>query len=115
MMMQWQANLILAGLALLTGSTYLAAKHILPSVDAFSFIAIRFGLSALCLYSLLYKRIHRIQRNTLFACLRVGVFLGLGQICAQLGLRTSASGQAAFIISMEVALVPLIGLILFSE
>ena len=112
-MNQWKADLVLALLTLVTGSTYFISKVILQTVEPFNFLVIRFGLSALILYAIFYKRIHLIKKQVLLPCVRVGLLLATGIVLMTLGLQSTASGQVAFIISMEVVLVPLVLLIFY--
>ena len=114
-MSQWKADAVLALLTVITGSTYFISKLILQTVEPFNFLTLRFSLSSLLLYILLHRRIHAFDRKALWPCVRVGIFLAVGIVLMTLGLTQTQSGQAAFIISMEVVLVPLLLFILYRE
>ena len=114
-MPQWKADAVLALLTIVTGSTYFISKIVLQTVEPFNFLTIRFALSSLILYLLFYRRIHRIETKAIWPCLRVGIFLAVGIVFMTWGLKQTQSGQAAFIISMEVVLVPLLLFLFYRE
>lgn len=114
-MTRTQANLVLFCLTIITGSTYLFSKFILETVSALSYLAIRFCLAALIMYVLAPHKIHRIPTAVWIRGMSIGVFLAIGFILMTLGLRDTGAGQTAFIISLEVVFVPVLGWLFYGQ
>lgn len=109
------ANFVLFLLTIITGSTYLFSKFILDSVTPLSYLVIRFCLATLIMYALAPRKIHRIPQTVWIRGMSIGVFLAVGFILMSFGMRSTGAGQTAFIISLEVVFVPVLGWLFYGQ
>ncbi|MEJ7605569.1 MAG: EamA family transporter [Bryobacteraceae bacterium] len=79
---RWQADLALAGVAFIWGSTFVLVKQALDEVSTAFFIALRFGIAAIVLglvYQVQGGRGH--IRDAWTGGLLAGIFLFVGYLC----------------------------------
>ncbi|MBW4578816.1 MAG: DMT family transporter [Tildeniella nuda ZEHNDER 1965/U140] len=100
--------LLLIATTLIWGTTFPVVKATVVSITPLSLIAIRFALAALVFVPWLRPFNARLLRD--------GVLLGLAYLASYIaltvGVETIAAGRAAFMLSLSVILVPLLGLFL---
>lgn len=100
--------LLLIVTTLIWGTTFPVVKATVVSITPLSLIAIRFFLAALVFVPWLRPFNARLLRD--------GVLLGLAYLASYItltvGVETIAAGRAAFMLSLSVILVPLLGLFL---
>ncbi len=100
--------LLLVLITLIWGTSFPLAKSVVSQLEPATLIAVRFVLAAVAFAPWLRKLNARLIRD--------GVLLGLIYFaeCASslIGLQTISANRAAFIISLNVILVPLLGLLL---
>lgn len=100
--------LLLIATTLVWGTTFPVVKETVVSISPLSLIAIRFVLAALVFMPWLRPFNARLLRD--------GVLLGLAYLASYIaltvGVETIAAGRAAFMLSLSVILVPLLGLFL---
>ena len=107
-------ELVLAGVTLLWGSTFIITKDVIRSAPPIGYLAIRFSVASIILF-LITPRALRPSRKLL----RDGLLLGLGQ---GLGLALQVTGQlyttaskSAFVTSLATVLTPFIALTFYRE
>lgn len=109
---RWQADLALAFVALLWGSTFVVVKSALSDVSTLYFLAIRFWVASLCMALLFIKPFRAAGAKAVWSGLRggavAGLFLWSGYILQTYGLKYTAAGKSAFITGLYIVLVPLI-------
>ncbi|MDT3425332.1 drug/metabolite transporter (DMT)-like permease [Paenibacillus forsythiae] len=109
-----KADLIMLFVTLCWGSSYLFMKMGLDSVQAFNLIALRFGL-AFMLASIICAR--RLRQNMSLKLLLHSFTLGLLLLAVflsiALGLKTTTTSNAGFLVSLTVVFVPLISAVIF--
>jgi drug/metabolite transporter (DMT)-like permease len=111
-------KLILADLALIFatliwGSTFTIVKLSLAQVSPILFIALRFWVATLIMIAVLPRAIIGISGRTLRRGLTLAAVLLSGFVFQTLGLRSTTPSRSAFITSLSVLLVPLLGYFLF--
>ncbi|MCB0359413.1 MAG: DMT family transporter, partial [Bdellovibrionales bacterium] len=114
-MTKLRANMVIAGLALIGGSTYLIGKQLLQEVGPFWLLALRFWLAFAALVLLRRGKFQQMTRRALEGGVILGAIVTMGIASIHLGLRESDSGQAAFIVNISMVLVPAISFFLLGE
>jgi drug/metabolite transporter (DMT)-like permease len=111
-MKRWQADLALAFVALIWGSTFVVVKNALDTVGPLTYVAWRFWLASILLVALFARRLRGIRREEILAGGLIGVWLALGYIFQTVGLKTTTSAKAGFITGLSVVIVPLLATVL---
>ncbi len=111
-MRRWQADLTLAGLALIWGATFVVVQNALDIVGPLTFVAWRFVLAAAVLGGLFWRRMGGLTRADVLAGSWLGVFMTGGYIFQTIGLQTTSSAKAAFITGLSVVIVPVLATLL---
>lgn len=111
-MKRWQADLALAFVALIWGSTFVVVKNALDTVGPLTYVAWRFWLAAIFLAVLFHRRTRRVRRAELLAGGLIGVWLALGYLFQTVGLQTTTSAKAGFITGLSVVIVPVLATLL---
>ncbi len=108
---RWRADLALAFIALIWGSTFVVVKQALADSSTLLFLALRFSLAAAVLFLALRGWYGR-SRNRGLEC-RAGILAGLclfaGYAFQTFGLRFTTPSKSAFLTGLSIVLVPLIG------
>ncbi len=107
-MQRWQADLTLAGVTLIWGSTFVVVQNALDAVSPLTFVAWRFILAAVVLGGLFHRRMRALTRADVLAGGWLGLFLAGGYIFQTIGLQTTSSAKAAFITGLSVVMVPVL-------
>lgn len=108
---RWRADLGLAFVALVWGSTFVLVKNALDDVSTILFLALRFTFAAAALGTLFLARgpgAHK-RRGGWSAGLITGAFLYLGYLLQTLGLRYTTPAKSGFLTGLYIVLVPLLG------
>jgi drug/metabolite transporter (DMT)-like permease len=108
-----QADLALLVVTLIWGSTFTIVKMSLAQVSPLLFIALRFWVATAVILLLLPGAVRNISVQTLRRGLLLSVLLGGGFIFQTVGLRGTTPSRSAFITSLAVVLVPVLGLLVF--
>jgi drug/metabolite transporter (DMT)-like permease len=106
----WKADLALAGITLIWGSTFVVVKRALEDVSALLFLGLRFGLASVAL-SLVFRRLQDKpgdRRTLLVGGTVTGAFLFGGYLFQTLGLKYTTPSKSAFITGLSIVMVPLL-------
>ena len=103
-----RADLALALCSLLWGATFVVVKNALSHASVFIFLAARFSLAALLMLAFSSHALARIEREDLFAGLRLGCFMFLGYAFQTAGLQYTTPSKSGFVTGSSVVLVPLL-------
>jgi len=108
-----QADLALIGITFIWGSTFTVVKQSLEHVSPILFVALRFWVATVVLFACMPGQIRAVSKKTF----RQGLVLSLvvlgGFVLQTLGLRSTDPSLSAFITSLSVLLVPLLGFLIF--
>jgi drug/metabolite transporter (DMT)-like permease len=103
-----RAELALALCTLLWGSTFVVVKNSLEHSSVFVFLALRFTLAGICMVIFRPGVFRTLQREEIFAGVRLGFFMFCGYAFQTAGLRHTTASNSGFITGSSVVLVPLI-------
>jgi drug/metabolite transporter (DMT)-like permease len=103
-----RAELALAFCTLLWGSTFVVVKNSLDHSSVFVFLALRFSLAGICMAAFRPRVFRVLQREEIFAGVRLGFFMFCGYAFQTAGLRYTTASNSGFITGSSVVLVPLI-------
>jgi drug/metabolite transporter (DMT)-like permease len=113
---QWRADLALASVALIWGSTFVLVKSALEDISTVLFLALRFSMAAIALSGILVLRQkHRQEPRRWMAGLVTGAFLYLGFLLQTLGLRFTTAAKSGFITGLYIVVVPLLSAIVYRK
>ncbi len=105
-MVSWHADLLLLGVALVWGTTFVLIKNALGGVTPFLFNGLRFLVAFFFLYAL-YRPGKKILNAKLMGVgILIGFFLFLGYACQTVGLQYTSASNSAFITGLQVVIVP---------
>lgn len=111
-----RADLQLIGVTLLAAAGWLFSHEALQGIAPLWFIGIRFSLAGLILALVAWPTMRRLNRTQWSASLKVGAWFAVGMLLWIMGLfHTKNVGEGAFITSMGVVLVPLVGWIVWQD
>lgn len=104
-------------MALIWGATFVIVKSALGDISTMFFLALRFGLAALCMLVLFWPSFRRAGRRKVFAGWMggalAGVFLWAGYVLQTFGLKYTSAGKSGFITGLYIVLVPLLSALLY--
>jgi drug/metabolite transporter (DMT)-like permease len=129
---RFRAELALAGVTLIWGTTFVMVKAALTEVSAFLYLAIRFSLAAIVL-TFVYKRkgrcpappvnggtfaeggadATRFARNSLMPGLLAGGLLFTAYVFQTFGLKLTTPSKSAFLTGLSIPMVPLASSIVY--
>lgn len=111
-----RAECLLLLVTIIAALGWIFSKHALEAFSPYQFVAIRFSLAALVLFGFSAQQFKRLTRKQLMQSVILGTILGISMLAWVMGLKqTRFIGEGAFIISLSVILVPIIGRLLFRE
>ncbi len=103
-----KAEILLLGMSLVWGASFVVVKGALADASPLVFLAIRFILAGLVSAAVLGFRPRNVSRQTLGAGLVLGLFLLGGYVLQVYGLLYTTPSKSAFITAFSVVLVPFI-------
>jgi drug/metabolite transporter (DMT)-like permease len=113
---RWQADLTLAFVAFMWGTTFVVIKNALADISTVCFLALRFTIGTLCMLPLFLRGIRSTGQpwwRGLGSGAAAGVFLWLGFILQTFGLRFTSASHSGFLTSLYIVGVPLVSAILY--
>ena len=97
----------LLGVAVMWGSSYLAAKTLVTAETVYPMLVLRFGIAAIALAVLLAPRLRSVTRAEILAGSVFGVLLAVILACETEGVIKTSASNAGLIIAMTIVLTPL--------
>jgi drug/metabolite transporter (DMT)-like permease len=110
-----RADLGLAAVCLIWGSTFVLVKSALEDISTVLFLALRFTVATLALATTYGVRKRPWRLVDWRAGLVLGVFLYLGYLLQTLGLRYTTPAKSGFITGLYIVLVPLFSSIIYKK
>jgi drug/metabolite transporter (DMT)-like permease len=108
-----QAELALIFITVIWGSTFTIIAEGLKQVSPIFFVALRFWIAVAVVSVLMRGRYHEIRWKTLLQGFLLSVALLGGFILQTLGLRDTSPSNSAFITSLCIPLVPILGFLIY--
>jgi len=102
------ADLGLMFCTILWGSTFVVVKNSLDHSSVFLFLALRFTLAGLLMAAWRPRVFFLIERDEIFAGLRLGFFMFAGYAFQTAGLQYTSASNSGFVTGSSVVLVPLL-------
>jgi drug/metabolite transporter (DMT)-like permease len=115
---RWQADLTLAFVAFMWGTTFVVIKNALPDISTVYFLALRFAIGTVCMLPLFFRGIRSTGQpwwRGLPSGSAVGIFLWLGFILQTFGLRFTSASHSGFLTSLYIVGVPFAGALLYRK
>lgn len=109
------AQLILLGVSAIWGWTFVLVKEGLADMGTFTFLFYRFSIAFLLLIIIFWSRLRTAEVRLWLKGGVIGVALFLGYWFQTSGLLYTTASKSAFITSLSVVLVPVIGVLLFRD
>jgi drug/metabolite transporter (DMT)-like permease len=103
-----RADLALAFCTLLWGATFVVVKNALDHSSVFLFLAVRFTLAGLLMALFRPRVLFTLEREELFAGMRLGFFMFAGYAFQTAGLQYTTASNSGFVTGSSVVLVPLL-------
>ena len=110
-----QADLALLAVTVIWGSTFTIVKKSLAQASPILFIALRFWLATAVTIAFIPGALRGMSRKTLRHGLILAIVLLAGFIFQTLGLRNTPPSRSAFITSLSVIFVPILGYSLYGR
>lgn len=108
-----QAEIVLVMITVIWGSTFTIVKKALLQVSPILLVALRFWIATAVVAAFIPGKFRHIPSGTILKGLALSVaFLG-GFVFQTLGLRDTTPSNSAFITSLSVLLVPVLGFLIF--
>jgi drug/metabolite transporter (DMT)-like permease len=105
-----RADLTIAGIALIWGTTFVVVKAALADVSTLLFLALRFSFASALLFVAFRPRVaaSSLTRRSFAGGALCGLLLFLGYAFQTAGLRITSASRSAFITGVYIILVPLL-------
>ena len=103
-----KADLSLMFCSLIWGATFVVAKSGLEHASPFVFLAVRFTIAAALMALFHPKAFGRVEREEIFAGMRLAFFMFAGYCFQTAGLQYSTATNSGFVTGSSVVLVPLL-------
>lgn len=108
-MNRWKAELALAFVCLLWGSTFVLVKNALSDISTVLFLAVRFSIASLLLAGVFAVRGGSFRHaGGVSAGLLTGGLLYMGYLLQTMGLHTTTAATSGFITGLYIPIVPLL-------
>jgi len=114
---RWRADSALAFVALIWGATFVVVKQALLGISTVYFLSLRFWLASLIMAVLFWRPLRRAPAKDVLRGLQGGAFAGVflwgGYLLQTFGLKYTTAGKSGFLTGLYIALVPVIGAIVY--
>ncbi|HKP40441.1 DMT family transporter [Mycobacterium sp.] len=101
-------DLALLAVAIVWGSSYLAAKEVVTADSVFAFLVVRFTLAAAGLALILAVRLHHLSRSEVVLGTLFGLVLSIIFALETFGVTMTSASNAGLIISLTIVMTPLL-------
>jgi drug/metabolite transporter (DMT)-like permease len=105
-----RAELALAGVTIIWGTTFVVVKSALAEVSTFVFLTLRFWVAALTLLAI-YR--HALRKGGAAAGVFAGTLLFTAYVFQTLGLELTTPSKSAFLTGLSIPLVPFVASIVY--
>jgi len=111
-MRQFRAELALAGVTVIWGTTFVVVKAALADVSTFVFLTMRFWLAAVVLV-LIYSKALRKSGVRLGPGILAGTILFVAYVFQTTGLERTTPSKSAFLTGLSIPMVPFVGSLVY--
>lgn len=111
-----KADVMLVGVTLLAAVSWIMSREAVLLMPPLLFMSLRFLLAALLLAILGHRQVRGLNKQALRRSATVGLVFAAGMSCWVMGIFTGTHvGEGAFLTSLGVVLVPVMGFLFFKE
>lgn len=110
-----KADLALLSITVFWGASFPIMSIALAYIPPFSFLALRYLVSAVILFPLGLKSIKKINKDTVKAAIFIGLSLFFGSGLQLLGLLFTTPSKSGFLTGLNVVIVPLMIIIIYKK
>lgn len=103
-----KAHLLLVMVTLIWGATFVVIKNALREISPLLFNAVRMSLASVCLATIYWQPLRKLDKRVLRAGIGVGIFLWIGYEFQTTGLKFTTPSKSGFLTGVSVVLVPLL-------
>src|SRR6266852_681953 len=103
-----RADFALMFCSFIWGVTFVVVKNALDHASVFIFLAVRFTIAAALMALFRRKNILRIERQEIFAGMRLAFFMFAGYCFQTAGLQYTTAANSGFVTGSSVVLVPVL-------
>lgn len=104
---QMKADIALLLITIGWGSSFILSKLVINEIQPYNFLAIRFIIASFISGTIFFKKIIRVDKNTLIKGSALGFLLFLHYATQTVGLQYTTASKSAFITGINVILVPI--------
>ena len=112
---QLQADLMLLGITIVWGASYMLTKIGLEGLEPLNLTALRFIIAFVISGAIFYKKILESNKKTIKYAFILGILLFGMFISMAFGLGYTTASNAGFLISLSVILIPIISFFFLKE
>ena len=105
---QLKADLALLSVVIFWGSTFVLTKDAIQHIQTYNFLSLRFGIAAVLLALISYKKLYTLDRLTAKNGVILGLILFTGYAFQTVGLNYTTASNSAFIVGFSAVIVPVI-------
>lgn len=106
-------TLLILAMTAVWGSTFFLIRDLVKIVPALDFLSLRFGIAAIVMVAVFWKRLRALTRTEWRHGLIVGVLGGSAQILQTVGLERTSATMSGFVTGLYVVLTPIFAALLF--
>lgn len=112
----YKADLLLLTVTLLAAISWIFSKEAVQLMPPLLFLSLRFFCAGLLLSLIGIRQFSQLTREQIFQAVRVGMVFAAGMSCWIMGLKFGSHvGEGAFLTSLGVVLIPVVGRLIFAE
>ncbi len=106
-----RAHLLVLGIVMVWGSTFVLVKDALSGISPLLFNLLRMAIASVCLGTVYWRQLRRPSSEALLGGLVAGFFLATGYQFQTAGLALTTPSKSAFITGLTVVIVPILSAI----
>jgi drug/metabolite transporter (DMT)-like permease len=114
-MKRTQADLALAGITIVWGTTFVIVKSALNDVSPFLFLTLRFCLATFALCLIYRGTLQKFKKSFLLPGLLAGCLLFAAYVFQTIGLELTTPSKSAFLTGLSIPLVPLASSLVYRD
>jgi len=109
------AVLLLLAVTAVWGSTFFLIRDLVEHVPSADFLAVRFGIAAVLMFTLFHRQTLALSRRELTLGAGLGVLYAVAQLLQTVGLETTAASVSGFLTGTYIVLTPVLGALLLRD
>lgn len=112
---QLKSDLALLGITVVWGASFTLMKEGIKDVPPYTFLALRYLIGCIVLFLFFYRRIIKMNFETIKYGIMIGIALAVGGIFQIIGLKYTTASNSGFITGLSVVFVPILIALLYKK